>query len=378
MKCKNCGAELNNGDLFCMNCGNVVDYSDNKKKRVVIISVIAVAVVLIIAAVVVVGLLLNKNKTDNEPAVSVVVSHQESSSESKTVSSSEQTTFSIAGETETTTTQTNNDVYYYVSTETPDDAGIVVRKEGTYYSDKITVLAEGTRVYISPQAIRQGEYIQISFDLNGKRTDGWALERYIHGTSAADADADQYTLTTEFEQRRVNLYVSNITETGISDFDGRPTDADIMKFAINHSVLNYAPSVSALEYDDFTLNGKSYDVRISARYADSLSVRFFGMDINIADMNNDYAKGYLLYGNAAQVRSEGVAIVRDVHSNHSASEYKISFSIYKSDSSDESKYYAYTPAQAAADSSLKYVTDGYVIVQKYDSSYKIVEYKRTN
>lgn len=101
MKCKNCGGEISEGNLFCMNCGTPVTYEKNNKKTGIIVAVAVVAVVVIAAVAVIVGFSLNKDKTDyNE---STPVSQREEVLQSEVASSAEQTTFNLVGDIETTT-----------------------------------------------------------------------------------------------------------------------------------------------------------------------------------------------------------------------------------------------------------------------------------
>ena len=70
MKCKNCGQKLNDGDLFCGNCGAPVPSGHSSKKVVYI--VIAVAVVLAIAAGVILALTIGSDSSDDsKPAAEI-------------------------------------------------------------------------------------------------------------------------------------------------------------------------------------------------------------------------------------------------------------------------------------------------------------------
>ena len=377
MKCKICGNELLNGDTYCIICGTPVDNSQNaeysqsvknlgkNKKLAIIIAACVVAVVVIVAAIAIIASLTSKTKNDTP------VFEQEETSEIETTTDAEQTTTDNGADVEMTTAPQYSDIGY-VSSDTPGDAGIVVRKESTYYSDQIAVLFEGAPVRIVSDADNGTEYIQISFDFNGTETYGWVLGRYI-------VYGEQYKQPVPFEQQEANLYVSNITESGISDFAGKPSDDEILKFVMNHAILNYNPSVSGIAYGNFTLNGKHCNVRVNAEYVNKLSARFFGAEVNFENMKNENINSGYLYGKSIEVSSKGVAVVTGVYGNPSLNEYKIKFSVYLSGADNESGYYSYSPAQAKADKSLKYSYDGYVILQKYGASgqesYKIIEYK---
>ena len=191
----------------------------------------------------------------------------------------------------------------------------------------------------------------------------------------------KYNIPVSFEQEKTNIYVSNITESGIGEFVGTPSVDEMLKFAMNHSVLNFNPAVSAIENGTYNLDGKFYEVRIDADYVDRLSVRFFGTDVNAASLNrNDISEG-CLYGFSTEVYSQGIAFVKGVYSNSDGDKYKIYFTVYLSGDSDESGYYSYTPAQAEFVNTFEHFYDGYVVLQKYSSSgedaYKIIEFKKT-
>lgn len=387
MKCKTCGNELFPGDTYCVNCGTTADtaqsveYSQpidnsqieefsqpvrkqgNNKKIAIIIASCVAAVVLIIAIIAVVVSVAGKPE-DETP-----VFEQVTETESEIVSV-QITTENIAEEENTTSIQ--YDGVGYVSTNTPGDAGVVVRSESTYYSDQIAVLFEGAPVRIVSDADNDTEYIQISFDNNGTETFGWVLRKYI-------VYGKQYEYSVPFDQHEVNLYVSNITETGISDFSGKPSDDEILKFVMKHAILNYNPSVSGIEYGNFKVTGKHCNVRVDTAYINKLSLRFFGTDININNIKNENISAGYLYGKSIDVSSQGLAVVSGVYCDSSAGEFRINFAIYKSGSDNESAYYSYTPAQAKADKSLEYSYDGYVILQKYreagQDAYKVTEYK---
>ncbi|MBO5933892.1 MAG: YARHG domain-containing protein [Clostridia bacterium] len=98
MKCKNCGTELSNGDLFCMNCGNAVDYSNDNKKKIIIIVVAVVVVAIITAAVLVIGITSGKKAPSGSAAVTSTVAQQETASATEQSTSSEQTTFNLVAE----------------------------------------------------------------------------------------------------------------------------------------------------------------------------------------------------------------------------------------------------------------------------------------
>lgn len=105
MKCKNCGTNAAPGDIFCMNCGAAIDFSDNKKKTnmtAIIIAVAAVAVVLIVAIAVVICFVVGKN---NSPETSVVT-QQTTVAETEKTTASEQTTYNLVSDIETTTVPT--------------------------------------------------------------------------------------------------------------------------------------------------------------------------------------------------------------------------------------------------------------------------------
>lgn len=161
---------MNKGEYFCISCGKAIDDSVRKKKTGVLIAVVMAFMVIITATTVTLGFVAYKKASVSVPETSTAP-QQTTAPATEKPTSAEQTTFNIVSDIEKT--------IYYVSQDTPDDAGLVVRKEGTYYSDKIAVLKEGTRVYISSDEIRNGEYIQISFDLNGAQADGWVLKKYL-------------------------------------------------------------------------------------------------------------------------------------------------------------------------------------------------------
>ena len=81
MKCKNCGQKLNDGDLFCGNCGAPVPSGHSSKKVVYI--VIAVAVVLAIAAGVILALTIGSDSSDDSKPAAEIQSDTDSSKDSE-------------------------------------------------------------------------------------------------------------------------------------------------------------------------------------------------------------------------------------------------------------------------------------------------------
>lgn len=209
-------------------------------------------------------------------------------------------------------------------------------------------------------------------------TDAEKNDSYEEKTT--DREDNYYIYPVSFDQKEANIYVSNITEAGVPEFKGALSDDEILRFSLNHSILNYNPSVSGIEYGEFILNDKKYDVRIDNSYVSRLALRFFGSDKTVTLMNTEAADSEHFYGNSYGVSSRGVAFVEDIYCNAENDEYKIRFRVCVSDADDESVYYSYTPSQAEFDNSLSYGYEGYVIVQKCrlygDEAYKIVEFKK--
>ena len=81
MKCNNCGQKLNDGDLFCGNCGAPVPSGHSSKKVVYI--VIAVAVVLAIAAGVILALTIGSDSSDDSKPAAEIQSDTDSSKDSE-------------------------------------------------------------------------------------------------------------------------------------------------------------------------------------------------------------------------------------------------------------------------------------------------------
>ena len=81
MKCNNCGQKLNDGDLFCGNCGAPVPSGRSSKKVVYI--VIAVAVVLAIAAGVILALTIGSDSSDDSKPAAEIQSDTDSSKDSE-------------------------------------------------------------------------------------------------------------------------------------------------------------------------------------------------------------------------------------------------------------------------------------------------------
>ena len=81
MKCKNCGQKLNDGDLFCGNCGAPVPSGHSSKKVVYI--VIAVAVILAIAAGVILALTIGSDSSDDSKPAAEIQSDTDSSKDSE-------------------------------------------------------------------------------------------------------------------------------------------------------------------------------------------------------------------------------------------------------------------------------------------------------
>lgn len=268
---------------------------------------------------------------------------------------------------------------YHVGYDTPEHAGIVARSESTYYSDKIAVLAEGTPVRVISGFAAGTEYIKIAFESDGIEKNGWVLGKYIVDRYNILYD-EQFNKSIAFEQKQANVYVSNITESGINEFEGTPSVDEMLRFALNHSVLNYKPTVSGIENGMYNLDNNFYEIRIDADYVDRLAVRFFGKDLNTADMRRKDVNDGHLYGYSSGVGSNGVGFVKSVYSDSAGEKYKIHFTVYFTGDADESEYYSYTPSQAEFFNTFIYSYDGYVVLQKYKSSgedaYKIIEFKK--
>lgn len=111
MRCKNCSAELTDGDLFCMNCGTAVEYAKKKKKTGIIVAVCIIVIVVVVAAFAVIkGLdLWPENKTEAPVRPSVHMQEEKASeSESTTVAEPISYDFSdIIGTTAPTTETTS-------------------------------------------------------------------------------------------------------------------------------------------------------------------------------------------------------------------------------------------------------------------------------
>ncbi|MBR5233144.1 MAG: serine/threonine protein kinase [Clostridia bacterium] len=185
----------------------------------------------------------------------------------------------------------------------------------------------------------------------------------------------------DFDQKTANIYVSNITEAGMNTFSGTPTVDEMLKLTINHSILNHNPSVSGIKYGNYYSNSNNFNLRINTDYADRLSTRFFGIDINASTLDRPFISSGHIYGNSANVFSQGVAFVRSVYCDDSAEKYKLSFSVFMTGETDETEFYSLTPFQAEFYNTFTYRYDGYIILQKYRSSgtdaYKIIEFSKT-
>lgn len=81
MKCNNCGQKLNDGDLFCGNCGAPVPSGHSSKKVVYI--VIAVAVILAIAAGVILALTIGSDSSDDSKPAAEIQSDTDSCKDSE-------------------------------------------------------------------------------------------------------------------------------------------------------------------------------------------------------------------------------------------------------------------------------------------------------
>lgn len=61
---------------------------------------------------------------------------------------------------------------------TPDHAGVVLRKDGTYYSDSIMIVPEGTQVRVI-QIPNENGYIPVDIFYKGEIFSGYVLEKYV-------------------------------------------------------------------------------------------------------------------------------------------------------------------------------------------------------
>ena len=214
MNCKNCGTALKPDTVFCPNCGEKVvspdkettvlvnnqptagysyvpetNYSNpvqwnapqpqppqKKANTGLIAAVIVIAVIIIVGIAILISFSINKiNK--NAPETTNTVETTSTVGTTNTV----ETTVASASPA---------DVSFYVSYDTPQHAGLVVRKNNTYYSDKITVLSEGTPIRVISTEDSENEYILISFNLNNTETRGWVLKKYIISTTSSYAIGD--------------------------------------------------------------------------------------------------------------------------------------------------------------------------------------------
>ena len=124
MKCKFCGAELNENDLFCMNCGAAVGNVKKKKKSGGVIVAICIIVVVAIVAVfaVIKGIDLwqdNKNDIPERPSVSVT-KEELTWIESTTVAEPISYDFSDIIETTMPTTEAMIEITTGITTETTE------------------------------------------------------------------------------------------------------------------------------------------------------------------------------------------------------------------------------------------------------------------
>lgn len=184
----------------------------------------------------------------------------------------------------------------------------------------------------------------------------------------------------KFDQEQINTYITNLTETGINSFVGTPADNELVSFVYMHSFLNYNPDVSGIEYGDYNINNKYYNIRVDSSYLEHLILRFFGIKKSASQFNDPRIHGDHLYTETTGGdHSNGIAIVDKVIYDNSTDTYKAEFSVYISYyQSNESEYYSYTPDEAKADSSLQYIEKGYAVIEKYISdgkeAYRIIEY----
>lgn len=66
---------------------------------------------------------------------------------------------------------------YYISYNTPENKGLVLRQEATYYSDVLVVVPEGTQVNVIDNSGK--EYWGVSLYINGNYYEGYVLKKYI-------------------------------------------------------------------------------------------------------------------------------------------------------------------------------------------------------
>ena len=187
-----------------------------------------------------------------------------------------------------------------------------------------------------------------------------------------------------FDQYELNILLSNLTEVGMGSFSGVPDINAITLFASMHSLLNYNPAVSGIEYGEYHINGNYYNTRIRVSYISQLAKRFFDADISessfySSSLSYHFYNGYYYSLETGGECSQGVAVVRDLTYNKNNNTYTADFSIYTVDYRlGDSEAYSYTSSQAENSEYLTRTGNGYAILQPHtyngSKTYKVIDY----
>lgn len=89
----------------------------------------------------------------------------------------------------------------------------------------------------------------------------------------------------------LNLFLSNFSEANLKSFSKRPSDDELVKFAVNYNIINHS---DRWERGEWSVNGQSYESRIEEDYIHSSMDDHFtcSIDSSIGTSRRDYSNGY--------------------------------------------------------------------------------------
>lgn len=106
----------------------------------------------------------------------------------------------------------------------------------------------------------------------------------------------------------LNLFLSNFSEASLNSFNKRPSDQELVKFAMNYNTLNHG---ERWEKGEWSLNGQMYNNRIAEDYIHSSMDDHFtcSIDSSIGKNRNDYNNGYFYAVRTGGLMEGNISIV---------------------------------------------------------------------